>query len=244
MARPIQSEFIQAGAQEIGSPKDFRESELTGRPIVAFDFDGTLTVRDSFTALLQWKVGPARYAAGVASLATELISFAMTRDRGALKAAAAKRFFGPARRSDIESAARRFAESHARDLFRPDAVRVWKRWRDRGAQLIIVTASPEETVAPFARGLGADMLIGTRLQFDAQGRFTGRLDGANCRAEEKVRRLHEVFGPDLRLAAAYGDTSGDHAMLAIAEEAGYKVFNGVPTAAPHETRRRRRSRSA
>ncbi len=84
------------------------------------------------------------------------------------------------------------------------------------------------------------MLIGTRLQFDAQDRFTGHLDGANCRGQEKVRRLREVFGPDLRLAAAYGDTSGDEAMLAIADDAGYKVFNGVPMAAPHETRRRRR----
>ncbi len=240
MARPIQPDIIQAGAQEIGSPKDFRESELTERPIVAFDFDGTLTTRDSFTSLLRWKVGPARFAAGVASLAPDLISYAMTHDRGALKAAAAKRFFGPARRGDIESAARRFAESYARDLFRPDAVRVWRRWRDRGARLVIVTASPEETVAPFARGLGADMLIGTRLQFDAQDRFTGHLDGANCRGQEKVRRLREVFGPDLRLAAAYGDTSGDEAMLAIADDAGYKVFNGVPMAAPHETRRRRR----
>ena len=30
-------------------------------PIVAFDFDGTLTVRDSFTAFLKWRAG-GRYA--------------------------------------------------------------------------------------------------------------------------------------------------------------------------------------
>ena len=237
----MQSDNLSAGPHEIGNLSDFRESGSIDRPIVAFDFDGTLTVRDSFIALLRWKVGPARYAAGVASLTPELISYLMTRDRGALKAAAAKRFFGPARKADIESVARRFAEGHARDLLRPDAVRVWKRWRDRGALLVIVTASPEETVAPFARGLGADLLLGTRLKFDDQGRFTGQLDGANCRAEEKVRRLREVFGEDLRLAAAYGDTDGDTAMLTMAEEAGMKVFNGVPMAAPHETRRRSRA---
>ena len=38
-------------------------------------------------------------------------------------------------------------------------------WQARGARLIIVTASPEIIVAPFARGLGADTLIGTRLAF-------------------------------------------------------------------------------
>ncbi len=241
MARPVQSDSFAYDALEIGNPCDFRESRAAGRPIVAFDFDGTLTVRDSFTALFRWKVGSARYAAGVASLAPDLIAYLLTRDRGALKAAAARRFFGPARKSDIEMAARRFAETHARDLFRPDAVRVWKRWRDRGAMLVIVTASPEETVAPFARGLGADLLIGTRLKYDSQGRFSGKLDGINCRGDEKVRRLREILGPDLRLTAAYGDTDGDHAMLAIADEAGFKVFNGVPQAAPHETPRRRRA---
>ena len=45
-------------------------------------------------------------------------------------------------------------------------------------------------------------------------RFTGKLDGANCRGAEKVRRLREVFGEDMmRLEAAYGDTSGDKEML-------------------------------
>lgn len=244
MARPDLIPIRQAGASEIGNPRRLSESAAPGRPIVAFDFDGTLTVRDSFTALLQWKAGPARYAGGLARLTPELIRYLVKRDRGALKAAAAKQFFGPARKPDIESVARRFAESHAQELFRPDALRTWRLWRGRGAQLVIVTASPEETVAPFARGLGADLLIGTRLHYDDHGRFTGRLDGANCRGEEKVRRLREVFGPDLRLAAAYGDTSGDHAMLGVADEAGYRVFTGQPTGAPLEARRRRRARSA
>jgi phosphatidylglycerophosphatase C len=34
-----------------------------GPPLVAFDFDGTLTVRDSFTAFLKWRVSPARHFA-------------------------------------------------------------------------------------------------------------------------------------------------------------------------------------
>ena len=35
------------------------------RPLVAFDFDGTLTCRDSFLAFLAWRAGAGRYAAGV-----------------------------------------------------------------------------------------------------------------------------------------------------------------------------------
>ena len=43
---------------------------------------------------------------------------------------------------------------------------------------MIVTASPETTVEPFARRLGAEALLGTPLTFDAEGRVTGAFDGA------------------------------------------------------------------
>jgi phosphatidylglycerophosphatase C len=94
--------------------------------------------------------------------------------------------------------------------------------------MVIVTATPETVVRPFARILGADMLIGTRLQLDEQGRVTGAFVGANCRGPEKVARLKQVFGEDVTLAAAYGDTSGDREMLQLAEVKGYRVFKGKP----------------
>ena len=64
--------------------------------------------------------------------------------------------------------------------------------------------------------------------FDAQGRVTGAFVGENCRGEEKVRRLRAAYGDDMKLAAAYGDTSGDTEMIAIALEKGFRVFTGRP----------------
>jgi phosphatidylglycerophosphatase C len=195
---------------------------------VAFDFDGTLTTKDSFTGFLAWRVGMARYVAGLIRLLPSLLAYLIDRDRGRLKAAAASVFLKGLSRAELDASARRYAESHARKLLRPDAVRAWKRWQGQGARLVVVTASPESVVAPFARGLGCDRIIATQLEFDQADRVTGRLAGPNCRGEEKVRRLREVFGPDVHLEAAYGDTSGDHAMLALADEAGFKVFQGTP----------------
>jgi phosphatidylglycerophosphatase C len=212
----------------MGAEDALRQGQGLHRPIVAFDFDGTLTTRDSFRAFLAWRAGPARFAVRMASLAPAAGAYLWRHDRGRLKAAAAAAFLRSLPRAEIERAAVRFAEGHARGLLRPDAVRVWKEWQALGARLVIVTASPEIIVAPFARGLGAERLIGTRLAFDADDRFTGALDGENCRGPEKVRRLHEVFGPDMRLEAAYGDSSGDREMLAAAEEQGFKVFRGTP----------------
>lgn len=208
----------------IGMTGDLHE----GPPLVAFDFDGTLTVRDSFTAFLKWRVGPARHALGMSRLAPAAAAYVFDRNRGKIKAAAVREFLRGVRTEDLEREARAFAQSEAPKLFRPDALAVWRRWRSKGAKLVIVTASPDLIVAPFARGLGADLLIGSKLMVDGDNRILGPLLGANCRGPEKVARLKAVFGDDMSLAAAYGDTSGDREMLAIAQEKGYRIFRGKP----------------
>lgn len=212
----------------MGDLGGLRQDDSVYRPIVAFDFDGTLTARDTFTAFLAWRAGRAGYLQGLASLAPDALRYLRDRSRGRLKAAAVKRFLGGVSREAIEEDARRFAEETAVKLLRPDAVRAWRRWQGDGARLVIVTASPEEIVGPFARGLGADCLLATRLAYGPDERLTGALDGENCRGAEKVRRLRAEFGEDMRLEAAYGDTDGDAEMLAIAETPGFKLFEAVP----------------
>lgn len=214
---------------DMGATGGFRQSEDRSRPIVAFDFDGTLTVRDSFTQFLRWRAGSGGWALGLVKMARATAAYARDRDRGAIKAASVKIFLKGVTRAELEADAARFAD-HAWDQFmRPDALRVWEDWGRQGAHRVIVTASPEITVAPFARRLGAEDLLGTHLTFDDQDRVTGAFSSPNCRGEEKVRRLQEAFGPDLKLTAAYGDTSGDTEMLAIAEQPGFRVFTGRPT---------------
>jgi len=198
------------------------------RPIVAFDFDGTLTCRDSFLAFLAWRAGNARYALGMARLAKAAIAYGVDHDRGRLKAAMVREFLAGAPADALARDAERFAAAQSRRLLRPDAVRCWKLWQERAARLVIVTASPEILIAPFARGLGAERLIGTRLQLGPGGVVTGALDGPNCRGLEKVARLREAFGDEVRLEAAYGDSDGDIEMLALADEPGMKVFGERP----------------
>ena len=176
-----------------------------GVPIVAFDFDGTLTIRDSFTAFLRWRAGPARWAVGLARLTPAVLTYAHDRDRGRIKAASVREFLGGLDRATLEAEAERFAEFIWPRFIRPDALACWQDWGRKGAHRVIVTASPEITVAPFARRLGAEALLGTQ-----------------------VRRLRAAYGDDLQLAAAYGDTSGDTEMLAFAAEAGFRVFTARP----------------
>jgi phosphatidylglycerophosphatase C len=196
--------------------------------LVAFDFDGTLTVKDSFNAFLAWRTPPLKLLAAALGLGPAGVRYLLDRDRGRVKAAAVRALLGGLPRLQVAAEAEAFAEACARQLFRPDALARWNAHKAQGDELVIVTASPEDVIAPFARRLGAHRLIGTRLQVDNQDRITGVFDGLNCRAAEKVVRLEQVYGPGVRLKAAYGDTSGDVEMLARADQPFMRLFQGRP----------------
>lgn len=193
------------------------------RPLVGFDFDGTLTIQDSYTTFLAWRAGRGGYLAGLARMAPDLLAYPFDRDRGRLKAAATRRFLGGAPVDEVARQAERFAQESWDRFMRPDALATWRRWGQDGALRVIVTASPTLAVRPFAERLEADFLIGTELE-ERDGRLTGAFATANCRGQEKVERLQRAFGPDVKLEAAYGDTSGDREMLALARHAGWREF--------------------
>ncbi len=197
-------------------------------PLVAFDFDGTLTTSDSFTAFLRWRIGGLAYYADMIRLLPAAIGYLINRDKGKLKAAAIRVYLRGLPREILEQEAAEFASVMAPLILRPDALKVWRRHRADGARMVIVSASPETIVAPFARGLGADLLIASQIAFDKSGRVGGGLHGRNCRGPEKVKRLREQFGEDVRLMAAYGDTDGDNEMLELSEQKFMRLFVGDP----------------
>lgn len=198
------------------------------RPVVAFDFDGTLTTHDSFLAFLAWRKGVAGLARGAPALAPAALRYLADRDRGRLKGAAVRVYLGGLTANALAADADRFADRFAARLLRPDALDAFNRWKRQGARILIVTASPELIIGAFGRRLGAEAVIGTRLALDAEGRIAGGLVGENCRGPEKVRRIQAALGDGVRLAAAYGDTRGDREMLEIADSPGYRVFTGRP----------------
>jgi len=198
----------------------------TPKKVVAFDFDGTLTDRDSFVAFLDFAKGKAGMARAFLTQPSLLTHYLATKDRGALKSRLLYKLLGPIPQAELEILIRAFTTTVGTSLFRADAIDAWDRHNQPDRIRVIVTASPQLLVAPFGQMIGTDRVIGTKLGFDAQGRLTPNLDGRNCRGEEKMCRLREVYGDALELEAAYGDTAGDREMLAAAKHGHYRVFKG------------------
>jgi HAD superfamily hydrolase (TIGR01490 family) len=94
-----------------------------------------------------------------------------------------------------------------------DRIRAHQQW---GHKVFIVSASPEEVVAPIAQLLGVDEAIATRAELDDEGRYSGRTE-RYVYAEEKVVALLEVAerdALDLDHCWAYSDSATDVPMLA------------------------------
>lgn len=85
----------------------------------------------------------------------------------------------------------------------------------RGHDVVIVSASGEEIVAPIAAALGADEVAATRMVV-ADGRYTGEVD-FYCYGEGKVAAIEKLAadrGYDLARSYAYSDSVTDVPMLA------------------------------
>src|SRR5690606_28747160 len=103
-----------------------------------------------------------------------------------------------------------------------EALELIRQHQAAGRKVYIVSASPEEIVAPLARYLGVDEAIATRAEIDAQGRYTGRTE-RYCYGPEKVVAIKEVAereGIDLEASYAYSDSATDRPML---EAVGHAV---------------------
>ena len=196
-----------------------------GRPrVAAFDVDGTVTRRDCVVPFLRRVGGTSAVTARLVHRVGRAAPMLARRDRDALKELAAQVAFAGRPADEVARHGREFAAVvHARWL-RPDTMAAMAAHRAAGDAIVLVSASFESYLVPLGEHLGADAALGTRLQVGSDGRLTGRLEGANCRGPEKVRRLRAWLdenrgGRGAVEVVAYGDSPGDRELLADADVA-------------------------
>jgi HAD superfamily hydrolase (TIGR01490 family) len=190
------------------------------RPIAAFDFDGTITRRDTLFPFLRKLVGIPRLGAAAAADLPRITLAAIAKpDRDAAKA----RLFARVLAGRDATAVRTLGEQHARTVLaaeiRPEMREriVWHQ--QQGHELVIVSASLDVYLNLIGPELGFDQVVCTTLEI-RDGMLTGSMLGGNCRGPAKVERLRAaVENLDKRELWAYGDSRGDRELLAVAQHA-------------------------
>lgn len=189
--------------------------------IAAFDFDETLTRRDTVVPFLRRLAGDRALALGLLARSHRLAPAAVRRNRDLLRAMATERVFRGRPIAEVEAHARDYGDQIAAVGLRPDTTARLAWHREAGHRVVIVSASYEQYVHVVGAHLGVDAVLATRLEVESE-QCTGRLLGPNCRGPEKVVRLREWLAvqgwtlDDVSLWA-YGDSAGDRELLAAAD---------------------------
>lgn len=193
------------------------------RFLSVFDFDGTLTYRDSFVPFLRFAFGNRVFVRRMLRMAGPSLAYLCRRiDRDDLKARLIATFLTDVPVDVLEERALAYQNRFWETLMRPHALTAVADQVSSGSTVTICSASPSLLLRPFAEKLGVH-LIATELEV-VDGVLTGRIVGRNCRRDEKVCRLERHYGPLTQYSLrAWGDSRGDTELLAAALERFWKT---------------------
>lgn len=194
--------------------------------VAAFDFDGTLTWRDTLGPFLRRLLGTAGYLWLLFACSPWLIAYVLrlTSNHRAkarlLQAALAGRSV-----TDVARCAQAYVQHDLPLQWRPWAMQHLTGHQRAGHRCVIVSASTSPYMHLVGEELGMDAVLCTEMEV-VEGRYSGRMTTPNCHGEEKVNRLRtwlaQQYGEVPPPLHAYGDTSGDHPMLRLAQQAWYR----------------------
>ena len=194
------------------------------KTLVLFDFDGTLTTKDSLFGFLLHSVGLYQYLLNILLNIPNFILLALgLRKNDAAKQRLLATFFLGWESDTLYEVGKSYSIEKIPNIARKKGVEKINQHLQLGHRVILVSASLELWLAPWCQQQGIELLA-TKLE-KKDGLITGRFDGENCYGQQKVERLKSYLNiNDYDQIHAYGDSAGDTEMLALAQFKYYKPF--------------------
>lgn len=186
--------------------------------MICFDFDGTLTTRNSFLLLLLDAGGWQNFAV---NLLKESFSLVLTglglKSKSAMKEQLFGRFFYRWSEEKFASLCDYSAKKN-KHILRPEMMQRIDDALAKDEKVVVVTSSAEQWVKAYLNEYPQVEIIGTVLDV-YQGQLSGRFKSPNCVGMEKVRRLQELY-PDKKeyYLSVFGDSKDDIELLDLADE--------------------------
>ena len=193
--------------------------------IAFFDFDGTITRKDSFFLFLKFVLKNKFYIKLIINLPILICYKLNLLSNAKAKELVLKLCIKNMEEKELDSKMEDFTLV-LETICMQSALEKIKWHKNNNHEVVIVSASLELYLKKLAKKLGME-LIATKLKIK-NGKITGELGSPNCYGEEKVKRIKEKY--DLNLYSsiyAYGDSKGDKEMLKITSpnKAFYRVFS-------------------
>ena len=196
------------------------------RKIYAFDFDGTLTTKDTLLEFIRFAKGSGQMFRGFLLFSPLLLLMKLhLYPNWKAKQQVFSYFFKGMNIDDFNALCTHFAEQN-KHLLRPAGIeKVRQAIEEEQATVLIISASIDNWVRPFFDEIDKKIqVLGTQIGTEG-GRLTGQFTTKNCYGQEKVNRLTVLYphreAYDL---IAFGDSRGDKELLDFADKGFYKPF--------------------
>lgn len=185
--------------------------------ITVFDFDGTLTVKDTLFEFVIFSKGRWALFLGLICCSPYLLACLLhLYPNGKAKEKLFAYFFRDMPYEQFRQLGRDFS-SRIESIERLDVVSRLHSCVAEGQKVYVISASIREWVAPWCERQGVADVLTTEVEV-LEGRLTGHFSTPNCNGEEKVNRFiaQEPCRDAYRLCV-YGNSGGDEALMAIAD---------------------------
>lgn len=118
---------------------------------------------------------------------------------------------------DLAELVKKFYDEKLQTILYEDALTMMKKLKSEGYDIYLISASPEFYINEFYKIKEVDKIIGTKFTFK-EGIFTRKMEGENCKGQEKVRRLMEVIKDekievDFKESYMFSDSLSDKPLL-------------------------------
>lgn len=193
--------------------------------IAVFDFDGTLTTKDTLLPFLSWTHDLKDLMLGSVKQGPAIVSYLTGNcSNHWIKEKLLTQFYKGWPVEKFRTVATEYAHGILPTLIDPEALERLKWHQLQGHSVIILSAALYPYLSSWAKTVQVGHVLATRVEMQ-QGRITGKLKGKSCYGVEKVNQLKLLLGSlgDYYIYA-YGDSKGDREMLAIADEPYYRKF--------------------
>lgn len=194
------------------------------RVVAAFDFDGTITTKDTLLEFIKFTKGRMPFYVGLFFNLHILFAFKLRLyPNWKAKQRIFSYFFSGMSYEEFKERGVLFANS-IENFIRPKALSEIHYHQVQGNKIYVISASVYEWIYPWCKNQGINDVLCTMIEVE-DGILTGNFASLNCHGAEKVvRLLKEEPDRESYILYAYGDSRGDEQLIRFSDQGWYNKF--------------------
>lgn len=194
--------------------------------LALFDFDGTISNKDSFVAFMKFTHGKPVFALRMAMGFLTFFGWKIGLVKSHYtKVKALRSFYKGWTEERMTDARKRFTQEVIPTILFPKALEKINWHKQQKHRIVVVTASCDAWLGDWVQEMNLEILC-TEMELE-NGIYTGELAKPNCRGKEKVNRVKQLLNlEDYTEVYAYGNDHGDNQLLAIADHPHFRALEG------------------